>query len=37
LKDAKGVGRITLPDYAAALLDQLDNKDALRKRITVAY
>jgi len=37
LVDAKGVSRITVPDYAAALLDQLDNKDTFRKRITVAY
>jgi putative NADH-flavin reductase len=37
LLDDKGVSRITVPDYAAALLDQLDRKDALRKRITVAY
>lgn len=37
LVDAKGVSRISVPDYAAALLDQLDNSDTFRKRITVAY
>jgi putative NADH-flavin reductase len=37
LVDGKGVSRITVPDYAIALLDQLDNKDVFKKRITVAY
>ena len=37
LLDAKGVSRITVADYAMALLDQLDNKDVFKKRITVAY
>jgi uncharacterized protein len=37
LTDANGVSRITVPDYAAALLDRLDQHDALRQRITVAY
>jgi putative NADH-flavin reductase len=37
LVDDKGVSRITVPDYAIALLDQLERKDALKKRITVAY
>lgn len=37
LTDANGVSRITVPDYAAALLDRLDKHDALRQRVTVAY
>ena len=37
LVDGKGVSRITVSDYAIALLDQLDNKDVFKKRITVAY
>ena len=37
LTDDKGLSRITVPDYAIALLDQLDRKDALKKRITVAH
>ena len=37
LTDANGVSRITVPDYANALLDRLDKHDALRQRITVAY
>lgn len=37
LADASGVSRITVPDYAAALLDRIEQHDALRKRITVAY
>lgn len=37
LVDAQGVSRISLVDFAAALLDRLDNHDALRQRITVAY
>ena len=37
LADANGVSRISLPDYAVALLDRLDRHDALRQRITVAY
>lgn len=37
LTDANGVSRITVPDYAIALLDRLDKHDALRQRITVAY
>ena len=37
LVDAKGVSRITVPDYAVALLDRIEKHDALRQRITVAY
>lgn len=37
LVDANGVSRITVPDYAAALLDRIEKHDALRQRITVAY
>ncbi|HUB89093.1 MAG TPA: NAD(P)H-binding protein [Dyella sp.] len=37
LKDDKGVSRISVPDYAVALLDRLEKNDALRQRITVAY
>lgn len=37
LTDASGTSRISVPDYAVALLDRLDKHDALRQRITVAY
>ena len=37
LVDADGVSRITVADYAAALLDRIEQHDALRRRITVAY
>lgn len=37
LTDASGNSRISVPDYAVALLDRLDREDALRQRITVAY
>ncbi|GLQ45325.1 NAD-dependent dehydratase [Dyella lipolytica] len=37
LTDASGASRISVPDYAIALLDRLDKHDALRQRITVAY
>jgi putative NADH-flavin reductase len=37
LVDAKGVSRITVADYAVALLDRIEHHDALRQRITVAY
>lgn len=37
LTDASGHSRISVPDYAVALLDRLDRQDALRQRITVAY
>ncbi len=37
LVDAAGHSRITIPDYAVALLDRIEKHDALRQRITVAY
>jgi uncharacterized protein len=37
LVDDKGVSRITVADYAVALLDRLEKNDALRQRITIAY
>ena len=37
LVDANGVSRITVPDYAVALLDRIEKHDALRQRITIAY
>lgn len=37
LVDGQGVSRITVTDYAIALLDRLEQNDALRQRITVAY
>ena len=37
LVDGNGVSRITVPDYAVALLDRIEQHDALRQRITVAY
>jgi uncharacterized protein len=37
LTDASGHSRISVPDYAVALLDRLDENDKLRQRITVAY
>lgn len=37
LKDANGISRITVADYAVALLDRVERGDAPRRRITVAY
>jgi uncharacterized protein len=37
LTDASGNSHISVADYAIALLDRLDQHDALRQRITVAY
>jgi putative NADH-flavin reductase len=37
LTDDKGDSRISVADYAIALLDRLEKGDALRQRITVAY
>jgi hypothetical protein len=37
LVDAKGESRISVADYAVALLDRVEQHDALRQRITVAY
>lgn len=35
--DAAGVSRISVADYAVALLDRIEKGDAPRRRITVAY
>ena len=37
LVDANGVSRISVADYAVALLDRVEKGDAPRRRITVAY
>jgi hypothetical protein len=37
LFDANGTSRITVADYAVALLDRIEKHDALNQRITVAY
>jgi putative NADH-flavin reductase len=37
LVDAEGQSRVSAEDYAAALVDELEKGDAIRKRITVAY
>lgn len=37
LVDTKGVSRISVADYAVALLDRIEQHDALSQRITVAY
>ncbi|RDI97970.1 NAD(P)-dependent oxidoreductase [Dyella solisilvae] len=37
LVDAHGQSRISVPDYAVALLDRLEKRDARSQRITVAY
>ncbi|MFC5740766.1 NAD(P)-dependent oxidoreductase [Dyella tabacisoli] len=37
LLDANGVSRISIADYAIAMLDRIEKHDALRQRITVAY
>jgi putative NADH-flavin reductase len=37
LVDANGNSRITIPDYAVALLDRIEKNDRPRQRITVAY
>ncbi|MGH3430168.1 MAG: NAD(P)-dependent oxidoreductase, partial [Mycobacteriales bacterium] len=37
LTDADGNSRISAEDYAAALVDELETGQALRRRITVAY
>jgi len=37
LADANGVSRITIADYAVAMLDCLDKNEHLRQRISVAY
>ena len=37
LVDAGGHSRISMADYAVALLDRLERRDAANRRITVAY
>ena len=37
LVDANGQSRISVPDYAVALLDRIEKRDARSQRITVAY
>lgn len=37
LADASGVSRITIPDFAAGLVDELEKPTAIRRRITLAY
>ncbi|MDE2279430.1 MAG: NAD(P)H-binding protein [Xanthomonadaceae bacterium] len=37
LTDVHGVSRISVADYAVALLDRVEQDDAPRRRITVAY
>jgi putative NADH-flavin reductase len=37
LVDAKGESRISLPDYAVALVDELESPQHSRQRFTVAY
>ena len=37
LVDAEGNSRISIADYAVALLDRVEKQDAANKRITVAY
>ncbi len=37
LVDASGESRISIPDYAAGFVDELEQGNAIRRRITVAY
>jgi uncharacterized protein len=37
LADANGVSRITIPDFAAGLVDEVEEPTAIRRRITIAY
>jgi putative NADH-flavin reductase len=37
LRDSKGESRISIEDYAVAMIDELENAAHVRKRITVAY
>ncbi|MGD1034957.1 MAG: NAD(P)H-binding protein [Candidatus Dormibacteria bacterium] len=37
LRDPQGVSRITYPDFAIALVDELEQGRAIRRRITLAY
>lgn len=37
LKNKEGESRISTPDYAVAMLDELENRQHIRERFTVAY
>lgn len=37
LKDANGESRISLEDYAMALIDELEHPHHVRRRFTVGY
>lgn len=37
LVDAEGNSKISIADYAVALLDRIEKQDAANRRITVAY
>lgn len=37
LRDSNGESRISIEDYAVAMIDELENAAHIRKRITVAY
>lgn len=37
LTDAEGVSRISIADFAMAVLDRAERRDALNRRVTVAY
>jgi putative NADH-flavin reductase len=37
LKNNEGESRISTPDYAVAMLDELENRQHIRERFTVAY
>jgi hypothetical protein len=37
LYDAQGASRITYPDFAIALVDELERGNSIRRRITLAY
>jgi hypothetical protein len=37
LTDEAGVSRISIPDFAIAVADELEDGEAFRRRITVAY
>jgi putative NADH-flavin reductase len=37
LKNKEGESKISTPDYAVAMLDELENRQHIRERFTVAY
>jgi putative NADH-flavin reductase len=37
LTDSDGNSRITIPDFAVAVVDEVEGGAAIRRRITVAY